>query len=386
MGSNTGRWWGRRAAALLLTLCLCGCATGHPVVDISVLRRGPLLTYLGQRQLEFGATLDGTAIGGLSGISYDAGRRIYYAISDDRSKIGPARFYDVRITLSDSGIESVDVVAAHPLLDAGGHPFGSLDRRSVPPVVPPDPEGIAFDATRQRLYWSSEGERLTDGDPVLADPSVGIAGLDGGYLGRFDVPADLKMSTQRTGPRRNKALEGLTLTPGGAAVFAAMEGPGYNDGRKSNGADPVLTRITRFDAATGAATAQYVYPMEPPGPGAGHNGVPDLVALSDTGFLVLERSSAMPPVIRIYRADIGAASNILDMPSTQGAALKPMRKSLAIDLSQVMAGSADLADPLDNVEGITLGPKLPDGRQSVVLVSDDNFSPIQTTQFLLLAM
>jgi hypothetical protein len=41
---------------------------------------------------------------------------------------------------------------------------------------------------------------------------------------------------------------------------------------------------------------------------------------------------------------------------------------------------------LDNVEGITLGPKLSDGRQSVVLVTDDNFSPEQATQFLAFAM
>ena len=37
-------------------------------------------------------------------------------------------------------------------------------------------------------------------------------------------------------------------------------------------------------------------------------------------------------------------------------------------------------------EGITLGPKLPDGHQSVVCVSDDNFAPNQVTQFLLFAM
>jgi hypothetical protein len=44
------------------------------------------------------------------------------------------------------------------------------------------------------------------------------------------------------------------------------------------------------------------------------------------------------------------------------------------------------AAKVDNIEGITLGPKLPDGRQSVVLVSDNNFSPSQVTQFLLFAM
>ena len=40
------------------------------------------------------------------------------------------------------------------------------------------------------------------------------------------------------------------------------------------------------------------------------------------------------------------------------------------------------SEPIDNVEGITLGPRLPDGRRAVVLVSDDNFNPAQTTQFI----
>jgi hypothetical protein len=69
------------------------------------------------------------------------------------------------------------------------------------------------------------------------------------------------------------------------------------------------------------------------------------------------------------------------MPSMQHADLTPITKALAVDLSATPGLS-----PLDNIEGITLGPKLPDGRQSVVLVSDNNFSPSQVTQFLLFAM
>ena len=46
----------------------------------------------------------------------------------------------------------------------------------------------------------------------------------------------------------------------------------------------------------------------------------------------------------------------------------------------------DLGIPLDNVEGMTFGPRLPDGRRSVVLVSDDNFAASQFTQFLLFAL
>jgi hypothetical protein len=189
------------------------------------------------------------------------------------------------------------------------------------------------------------------------------------------------MSAQQTGPRRNRALEGLTLTPDGQSLFAAMEEPGYNDGPEADGDKGVLTRITKFDVATGAPVAQYAYPMEPVTPPANLNGVWDLVALSDTTFLNVERSNAAHPVVRVYRAEIGAATNVLTMPTMNRTELTPMSKSLAVDMS-----APTLVNPLDNIEGITLGPKLPDGRQTVVFVRDDNFSSTQVTQFLLFAM
>ena len=49
-----------------------------------------------------GFLFDDTTVGGLSGISYDAGRQLYYVISDDRSAKNPARFYTVRITFPDN--------------------------------------------------------------------------------------------------------------------------------------------------------------------------------------------------------------------------------------------------------------------------------------------
>jgi hypothetical protein len=41
---------------------------------------------------------------------------------------------------------------------------------------------------------------------------------------------------------------------------------------------------------------------------------------------------------------------------------------------------------IDNFEGMTLGPKLSDGRRTLILVSDDNFVREQKTQFLLFAI
>ncbi|MHC0069050.1 phytase, partial [Nostoc sp. UIC 10890] len=44
----------------------------------------------------------------------------------------------------------------------------------------------------------------------------------------------------------------------------------------------------------------------------------------------------------------------------------------------------DLPNGTDNIEGITFGPKLADGSQSIVLVSDNNFNQSQFTQILTL--
>ncbi|WP_239651137.1 esterase-like activity of phytase family protein [Mycobacterium sp. UM_Kg27] len=341
------------------------------------------MQYLGQAPLAPNTRFAGTVVGGLSGISYDPGRDCYYVISDDRSANGPARFYTVRLTVSDRGVDGLAVSAMNPLLDSDGRPFEPQAFDATPPIIPPDPEGIAFDAGRQRLYWSSEGERRTDGPrgAVLADPWVRIAGLDGSYLGRFTLPTQLAMSAQPTGPRRNTTLEGLTVTDDGRMLFAAMEGPGYDDGPLPDRDRGALTRVTAYRLDADAPVAQYAYPLEPAAVPAKTNGLTDLVALSDTAFLVIERAFSDRPTVRLFRAEIADATDVLGMPALAAAAVTPMTKTLVADLSTTPG-----LDPLDNIEGLTLGPRLPDGRQTVVLVSDDNFSPRQVTQFVAFAI
>ena len=344
-------------------------------------RSAPLpFTYLGQVDLPPGFSFDGTTVGGLSGISYDPGRQLYYVISDDRSDKNPARFYTVRIAFPDNKLASVEWVATTPLLDGAGQPFPPL----TPDSIPPDPEGIAFDERRQQLYWSSEGERITDdpAHPQLLNPWLRVARLDGAFRGDFALPSVLDVSADETGARQNHALEGLTLTPDGTTLWAAMEAPGFNDGEPPTEAHGALTRTTRFDVETGKATAEFAYPLDPVTSGAkGDNGLSDLVALDNDNFLVIERGYGTHVVVRIYRASIGGADDVLGTPSLTGAPPKAMTKTLVADLS-----TQPEIRHLDNVEGITLGPKLSDGRQSVVLVTDDNFSPTQLTQFYAFAL
>ena len=372
-----------KRAAALVACCVLVAGCGPPQTSTAPQAPAPTFDYLGHVSVPHDFLFGETTVGGLSAISYDVGRQVYYVISDDRSARNPARFYTVRIMFPDNKLGSVDWVDTTPLLDKSGSEFPSLAPNATPPVIPPDPEGIAFDERRQQLYWSSEGERIEDRTrPLLLNPWVRVAGLDGDFRGEFTLPAVLDMSADDTGARQNHGVEGLTLAPDGNSLWAAMEAPGYNDGEPPTQGHGALTRITKFDVDTGAPTAQFAYPLDSVSSGmGGDNGLSDLVALDDDNFLVIERGYGTFVVARIYRASTTQADNVLDRPSLTGVPPKVMSKELMADLSKLPE-----LPHLDNVEGITLGPRLSDGRQSVVLVTDDNFNAQQVTQFYAFAI
>ena len=157
-------------------------------------------------------------------------------------------------------------------------------------------------------------------------------------------------------------------------------GPGYNDGELPTESAGALTRVTQFDVETRTATAQYAYPLDKVSSGPdGDNGLTDLVALDDENFLAIERGYGTHVAGPRLPVSVGDAEDVLARPSLTGAPVRTMTKTLLVDLTSTV-------DPLDNIEGITLGPKLSDGRRSLLLVSDDNFSPQQITQFLAFAL
>ena len=63
-----------------------------------------------------------------------------------------------------------------------------------------------------------------------------------------------------------------------------------------------------------------------------------------------------------------------------------MKKTALVDLANVPGLSPDLAPSLDNFEALAFGPRLADGRHTLMLVSDDNFNVSQRTWFLLFAV
>ncbi|HEU4901517.1 MAG TPA: esterase-like activity of phytase family protein, partial [Flavisolibacter sp.] len=103
-------------------------------------------------------------------------------------------------------------------------------------------------------------------------------------------------------------------------------------------------------------------------------------ALNDHQLLVTERSFSTGRLtcnIRVYLAELNGAENIAGVASLQQhPSTSPVRKKLLLNMDS-------LGRWIDNVEGATLGPRLPNGKRSLLFVTDDNFSSFERTQFLL---
>ena len=115
----------------------------------------PTLQFLGEEILPTGLQFEGTDVGGLSSIAYDAPRDRYYVISDDQSVLGPARYYTFDLDVADGTLDPGDVVITDvtTLLDGTGLPF---------PAASFDPEGLAsrshseYDASSDLLEMVKE--------------------------------------------------------------------------------------------------------------------------------------------------------------------------------------------------------------------------------------
>ncbi|MEU0407707.1 esterase-like activity of phytase family protein [Streptomyces griseorubiginosus] len=378
---------GRFVASLLALATLPALTAAAPKATATV----PRLDFIGEQDLPNALSFQGTTVGGLSAISHDPATGTYYVISDDRSGTGPARFYTARADFTHGRLTGVELTGTHPWLRPDGTAYPPTSTSvGQPATIAPDPEGIAVDPRGGGLVWTSEGERIVPADApaVLGDPSIRRATVTGQDTGALPLPPQLHMNAQPVGPRRNQTLEGVTFTPDGRRIVTAMEDPLYQDGDDPNPDHGALTRLTVHDARTGRPIAQYAYPLEPlfatpPAGSTDTNGVSDLVALGHDRFLLLERASIFSAndwKVRIYLVDLHGATDVLGRDSLSDGPVTPVRKTLVTDLSDVPG-----LRRVDNVEGITLGPRLPDGRRTVLLVSDDNFSAAQTTQFLAFA-
>lgn len=366
---------------LLLLSAIFSCATKRAANPTSISG----LHFLGEYTLPHKMMFEGTTVGGLSGIDYNPVKDEYYLICDDRSDLQPARFYTAKILVRESGIDTVLLTAVTTLLDAKGSPFPNKLRDSL---HVPDPEALRFYPEGQLFAWSSEGERNVQKEKrILEDPAIYLSNLTGRVVDSFALPANLRMQAVEKGPRRNGVLEGLALSPDHQTLFASVEEPLYEDGPRAGLEDSsAWIRLLRFDVQAKKQVAQYAYRIDPvseaPVPAGAFkvNGVPDVLALNAHQLLVTERSfSTGKPTCRVqvYLAELEGVEDIAGVASLkENPPVRPVRKRLLFDFNSLQRW-------VDNVEGASLGPRLPNGKPSLLFVTDDNFDPKERTQFFL---
>jgi hypothetical protein len=360
-----------RAAGAACVIGVTGCIS-RPAVQPPA---GPrALHLLGEAILPNALQFKDTTVGGLSALDHDPASGRWVALSDDRSELEPARFYTLRVEVSERGlrVEPLDVAT---LRQANGQPFPP--RKNGGEVV--DPEGLRILPGGQRVLWTSEGD-----EPVNQSPALREARIDGSHMRTFAVPAMLQFGRPGTGPRANQTFEGLALTPDARTAWVAMETALLQDGPEPGVGRPGgPCRFTAFDVASGRAVRQIAYlpdgiPQPPTIPGGyADNGVSEILMRDADRMLVLERAYSMGAgnSLRLYEIDTRAGSDTLAMEELENGNHRAAPKRLVADFSHLGLSR------LDNTEGMCWGPRLANGRRTLVFVSDDNFSARQVTQF-----
>jgi hypothetical protein len=380
MTLKTGRLF---AFASLLIFCSCSTIRKAGKEDSTTISS---LHFLGERDVPFNKQFNGTTIGGLSGIDYNPERQEYYLICDDRSAINPARFYTAKLQVNERGIDTVIFTAVTNLLQANGSVYPNTKQE---PGNTPDPEALRYNKKTNRLIWTSEGERIVGKNKttVIADPTINVIGLDGNLVDSFPLPEQLHMSSLQKGPRQNGVLEGLAFADDFRSMYLSVEEPLYEDGPRAGLTDTTAwVRIIKYDMDSKQPVAQYAYKLDPvaypptPLDAFKVNGIPDILSIGNNKLLVLERSYStgrLACTIKIYLTDLGDASNIsINASLIANPPNKPATKQLLLNMDS-------LGIYIDNIEGVTFGPTLPNGHKTLIFIADNNFSDDEVTQFLL---
>lgn len=339
------------------------------------------IAFLDMVTFPTGTTFAGTEVGGLSGITYDWARDVYYVLSDDRSEEDPSRYYTVDIDASGGQLE-VEFVDVTFLRDENGALFEPLAI---------DPEGIELVRPGQ-LYVSTEGD---DDTVPVSDPEILRFNPVGRQTREVPVP-DKFLYTVDDGNqvRDNLAFESITSSPDRRHLYVATENALENDGPISTLDNFSPARFLQYHLPRQKPLSEYVYCVDPipqapvPPDGFADHGLVEIQALDNKGtFLTMERSFAVGVgnTILLFEASTDGASDVSDETALNldGCPTDdpvPMSKELLVDLEAAFAISPD------NVEGMAFGPEIAPNEHLLILVSDNNFNASQTTQFIALTV
>lgn len=357
----------RKTLLLYITsLCLIGCGTSKRIITENIEIRF-LDDYVIAEDLE----IDGTKVGGLSGIEYKDGK--YYLVCDHP---GNPRIYGSEIKIKDNLIDTVQISEVIILnREAGFLKANTLDL-----------EAIRID--NENIVLTSEGAIKQN-----QNPSIIIINSNGEFIKNFEIPNYFSAYGVQK-PRNNGVFEGLTKDFNNEGFWVGMELPLIKDGSKPKlfpTQSPI--RITHFNSTTGEADNQFVISLENiskiPWNYFAVNGLTELLQYAPNKFLVIERAfsaghGSNGNTVRIFKVNAENATNTLELESLKNARYNRATKELVFDFKSVKKKLTE--GIIDNIEGMTFGPDLPNGNKSLILISDNNFNSLgkQLNQVILM--
>ncbi|MBA3481661.1 MAG: esterase-like activity of phytase family protein [Pirellulales bacterium] len=298
----------------------------------------------------------GVTVNQLSGVTYlglVAGAHRFAAAEQTRGELVA---FDVAFSAA-GGITSVSNIAAVPM-----SPLEDLE----------DYEGIAFTNPARNSVFLSDEDALGAGDRVGVR-EVSLA--TGAELQAVTIPPVF------ANRRPNRGLESLTHNLDGTVMWTANEQALSVDDLISTATSGTDVRLLKLNV-TGdavAASAQYAYRVEPihgTSPiGSPQSGLSDLVAMPDGTLIALERSVAFLAspstyLSRIYEVDFIAATDVSVGPAASGLIGQTFTH---VGKQLLWSGPADGTNG-QNLEGLTLGPRLANGDWILLGVVDDGWN------------
>lgn len=312
--------------------------------------------------------------GGISSIDY-LGNNEYIMVCDAASN---PRIYKAKIEIEQNKISSFKISEKIEINIPEEHQNKAFDL-----------ESMRYDKVNKLYYIGSEGR-------ISANKEGFIMVLDADFEIK-KIYNSLKHFTIENS-RNNGLFEGLSIDLNHKGFWFVNELP-----LKSDGSEPGLVnsfspiRMSYFDLKKEHITKQFAVDLgrisKAPLLPFMVNGVTDILQLNENQFLFLERAYSAGHAnkgnnVRIFLIDISEATKVLDIESlkTHKKEIQLVDKKLIFDFKSVKNKLTDKI--IDNIEGITFGPKLADGRQSLILISDDNFSSFseQINQVILLKL
>ncbi len=337
------------------------------------------LDYIGQQVIPHGWAYKDTVVGGLSSLDYIPETGRYVAISDDRSENNPARFYELKLDFEASGFKGWHLSDMHFIKRPDGSMFPKPEFFGRKASV--DPEALRLSPAGNSYFWTSEGHARKGVNPFIREMT-----RSGNYIRDFLVPQKY-MVAEGKGIRDNLAFEALTVSSDQKSIMVSTEGPLIQDGEEANVDHGAPLRLLQLDIASGQPRHEYVYNVSPvheetlPVGNFSVSGVVDILAVSTNKYIVVERSFSFGAglSVKLFLADLSGATDVLNFDSLKERPYQPAQKTLLADIGK-------FGIVVDNIEGISFGKRLKDGRRSLILISDNNFRSAQVTQILVFAV